>query len=454
MNTVRVRVKLAERIRGRRGDVFAVGVLGVAVLLFYSSVITDKRSLLAFPDNSNQSYAWFNFAARDGALWDPYQFGGHTFVGELQTALFYPLNQLLFLVTGTGITGRGITAFLIAHVLMAAVFQYAFLRVLGLVRLGAVVGAMVFALGGYMLYRLSAQANIFVSATWLPLVFLLFHLALHRAVWIAVPAGGALGVSILAGHIQPPAFALLGIAAYGAWYAATTVPRPRAAGRAAVAFGATLAVAFAVAAVQLIPSLEYQDRAVRFVSQPEPVPGNERLPYDLVGHHFLVEPGQVDGFLSPAFADVQEGRLYVGIVALILAAIGLWRGPRRFTVFWGLLALLSLLYSMGHHAGVHFVAYSLIPFLDTIREPARGLMLTSFSLSVLAGYGRRHSPVAGPCSASGPTPPWRSSSSWARSDSCPRSSCSSGPWTGHRPSTTATRPRSRWRSPSSPSSSS
>ncbi|MEA2475388.1 MAG: hypothetical protein QOE06_3303, partial [Thermoleophilaceae bacterium] len=51
-----------------------------AVLLLESSVISGKRALLAFPDNSHQTYPWFNFAARDGALWDPYQFGGHSFV--------------------------------------------------------------------------------------------------------------------------------------------------------------------------------------------------------------------------------------------------------------------------------------------------------------------------------------------------------------------------------------
>jgi hypothetical protein len=382
-------VGLGQRIADRRGDALALGAVGAVLLLLFSSVISGDRSLLAFPDNSHQTYAWFSFAARDGALWDPYQFGGHSFVAELQTAFFYPLSWLLFQLTGAGITGRGITGFLIAHVLLAAAFQYAFVRTLGATRAGAVVAALVWAASGYMLHRLVAQANIFTAAVWLPLIFLLFHLALQRALWIAVPAGAAVGVGILAGHIQPPAFALLGIGAYGLWHVAVGGPRRRrAAGRAAAALAITAAVAGAVAAVQLVPSLEYRDRAVRFISQPEPARGSEKLPYDVVGHLFVLEPGQLDGFLSPQFApDVQDGRLYAGVVTLFLVAIGLWRGPRRHTVFWALLALLALLYAMGYRAGVHRVAYELIPLIDTIREPARGLILTSFGLSVLAGFG-------------------------------------------------------------------
>ncbi|MDQ3934210.1 MAG: hypothetical protein M3340_06215, partial [Actinomycetota bacterium] len=375
------------RLRAFRGDLLAAGTLAAAVLLLHATVISDKRTLLAFPDNSFQSYAWLSFAARDGAAWDPYQFGGHTFLGELQTALYYPLGELFFLVTGS-ITGRGITAYLIAHMLMTAVFMYAFLRVLGLVRPGAVVGALAWAIGGYMLHRLTAQANIFVSATWLPLIFLLFHLALTRALWVALPAGAALGVSLLGGHIQPPAFAIVGIAAYGVWFAATEVGRRRAvAGRAALALGAVLAIGFAVAAVQLIPSLEYQDRAVRFIGEPAPVPAGAELPYDVVGHQHVVDPGDLGGFVSPVYGEVDDGRLYIGVITLILAAVGLLRAPRRWAVFWAGLALLALLWSMGHHAGVHRVLYEVVPELDKIREAARGLMLTHFALAVLAGYG-------------------------------------------------------------------
>ncbi|MEA2474729.1 MAG: hypothetical protein QOE06_2644, partial [Thermoleophilaceae bacterium] len=350
--------------------------------------ISGKRALLAFPDNSHQTYPWFNFAARDGALWDPYQFGGHSFVGELQTALFYPLNHLLFLVTGSGVTARGITAFLIVHMIMAAVFMYAFLRVIGLVRPGAVVGALAFAMGGYMVHRLPSQANIFAAATWVPLVFCLVHVALTRAAWVALPAGGALGMSVLAGHIQPAGFAILALVAYAAWFAAFTPPRGAAALRAAGVVAVTVAVGGSLAAVQLIPSVEYQDHAVRFLGDTAPAVGNQKLPYDVIGHHNLLDPDQLDGFLSPAFApEVSDGFPYIGILTLLLAIVGLARAPRRWAVFWAGLALLSLLYAMGYQAGVHRAAYDLIPLIDKLREPVRALMLTHFALAVLAGYG-------------------------------------------------------------------
>src|SRR3712207_4438410 len=97
-----------------RLDLLAAGVVTAGVLVLQASVISGKRTLFANFDNAVQSYAWFNYAARDGAIWDRWQWGGHTFVGEATTALFYPLQQLLAVVTGASITGRGMTAFLIA----------------------------------------------------------------------------------------------------------------------------------------------------------------------------------------------------------------------------------------------------------------------------------------------------------------------------------------------------
>ncbi|HEX8647827.1 MAG TPA: hypothetical protein VF715_13080, partial [Thermoleophilaceae bacterium] len=70
-----------------KGDLLASAVLTAGVLVLQASVISGKRSLFAFPDNSFQTYAWYSYAARDGALWDQYQRGGNAFLGELITSL-------------------------------------------------------------------------------------------------------------------------------------------------------------------------------------------------------------------------------------------------------------------------------------------------------------------------------------------------------------------------------
>jgi hypothetical protein len=373
--------------RAWSSDLLALGAMGLGVTLLYASVISGKRTLFGFQDGSFQTYAWYSYEARVGSVWDPYQWGGHSFIGELITALFYPFNQLLFLVTGEGITGRGMTAFLLAHAVLAAVLMYAFLRVLRIARPGAVVGALAWALGGYMVHRLTAQADIYLAAVWVPAAFACFHLALERALWIAAPAGAALALSLLAGHVQPAVYCVLALGLYGAYHAATSDGRGRATLRAAAAFAIALAMAGSLAAVQLIPTFEYQENALRSVGLDAPVPADAELPYELVGHHFLLEPGQLDAFLSPNFDDVDDGLPYIGVFTLLLAAIGVARAPRRWAVFWGGLTLLALLYASGHHGGVHRVAYELVPMLDKLREPVRALMLVHFGLAVLAAYG-------------------------------------------------------------------
>jgi hypothetical protein len=382
---------LGANLAMRRSDLIALSVLGLVTLLLYAEVIEGSKGLLVFPDNAQQTVAWYAYANRafhDGVLplWDPYQFAGHSFVGEAQTGVFYPLNYAFFAAVGDQLGAKGISAFLLGHVLLAGLFQYAFLRVLRLPPVGALAGAIAFALGGFLFHRITGQANIFMSAVWLPLAFLFFHQALHRSLLFAPLAGAAVAVSLLAGHIQPPALACISLVLYAGWFALANRGREELL-RAAAALGIALAVTAGLSAVQLLPSLEYQDHAYRFVGDRPPFDAATRLPYEVVGYHYLLEPRDLGGFLSPVFGDVDDGRPYIGIVTLLLAGVGAALTSRRIVGFWVLLFVLALVYSLGHHGGLHHLAYLTVPLLDKLREPVRALYIVHFALSVLAAYG-------------------------------------------------------------------
>jgi len=77
--------------------------LSLAIVAFYWQIVfTSQFSMLTVGETVNQAYSWFHFWAesvRHGSvpLWDPYAFGGHSFIGEMQTAAFYPLHLVFAL---------------------------------------------------------------------------------------------------------------------------------------------------------------------------------------------------------------------------------------------------------------------------------------------------------------------------------------------------------------------
>lgn len=74
----------------------------IVIVFYWKILLTDQFSLLTNEEGVNQAYSWLRYwisSVRHGVLpiWDPNTFGGHSFCGEMQTAVFYPLHLLLVL---------------------------------------------------------------------------------------------------------------------------------------------------------------------------------------------------------------------------------------------------------------------------------------------------------------------------------------------------------------------
>ena len=83
-----------------------------------------------------------------------------------------------------------------------------------------------------------------------------------------------------------------------------------------------------------------------------------------------------------------EGRLWSGVVALLLCAVGLF-SARRIAATWmyGLMLVLSILFALGSNTPVYRLALVVVPPLQGLRAPARFGMMVALALSVLAGIG-------------------------------------------------------------------
>jgi len=383
--------------------------LPVTALFYWKIILTSQFSLLTDTEAVNQGYSWMQFMItniRHGILpvWDPYILSGRSFVGEMQTALFYPFHYLLALVPFNGASVLSPLAyhawFAVTHVL-AACFMFALVREFGLSRFSAFIAGICFSLGGYVAHL--GWPHLLESSLWLPLIFLFFLRALRAAasrvaIVDACIAGLMLGMSVLAGGLHVVLMDALVIVSAGIFYACSIwAEGPEIDARRLVAFRAAMVVAvigvvgLAAGAVQLFPSLEYSTRSYRFLGAAGALPATTKIPYADMADEFL--PHGIAMLVVPyAFngnAGIGEDTSpYIGVFPLLAAVIGIrryWRN--RWIRYLAGLAVAAFLYTLGNFSWLHGVLYAVVPQLWNLREASRMGYVEDFALVILAAHG-------------------------------------------------------------------
>jgi hypothetical protein len=387
-------------------DIAAVAALTVLIALFFSPVLFMPGHWMPVGggDLAGFLYPLYHYAAdrlRAGhiPLWNPYLYCGSPFLADIQTAVFYPPNLLLALIPG-GVTFRHLELLSIGHFWWAGVTMYLCLRGWEcrgnhkggpLARPAALLGAAAFALSDFFFTHFG-NLNLIASASWLPLVLL----GLRRG----GRSGGLLGamalaMSALAGHTQPLVYILMAIAFYTVFaLGGALLQRPSAKSAEAVlphrqALSMLYPPVFIVlvglglAALVLLPGFELTSLTRRATLSYTDATAYALPPAGLIG---LVAPhlhGRgPDGFWAD-WPRVEVG--YMGVLPLLLAAVGLRRGRRA--LFWAVLAGLALLLALGPATPLYRLVYDWVPGMSQLRAPARLVLLMDFGLAGLAALG-------------------------------------------------------------------
>lgn len=211
-------------------------------------------------DGRTQWYPWRAFAAdsiRHGSLplWNPYVLCGVPFLGNFQSALFYPPN-FIFAVAPIGVAAR---AGILFHVWLSMIFAYLLARMCGCGRAGGAVGAVAFGLCAAQILRVPAgHWGVSCAIPWMALIFLCTEWTMRRPNRTALLVGAfAVAMQILSG--MPQYVLITGVSA--SFYAlirplgAGGEPWKERAARWAMVAGMWLLGA-ALAAVQLLPGIE------------------------------------------------------------------------------------------------------------------------------------------------------------------------------------------------------
>ena len=137
--------------------------------------------------------------------------------------MLYPFNILLVGIYGAIGADWSLKAqcvFVVFHFYLAGLFTYILARDLRVGRAGASVAAVTFMLCGFMTAH-AGHLNQMSAAAWMPLIFFLFNRSLtRRRLSYAIAAGAAMGIALLAGHLQSIFYIcviLLGLAIFYVW---------------------------------------------------------------------------------------------------------------------------------------------------------------------------------------------------------------------------------------------
>jgi len=408
-------------LRGRRSDLLAMGFIAAVALAVTWQVTIGPRALLPtelylriqpwrahadeFPDAEpvtnpildavQQFYPWRLYASRvvregEVPLWNTEMLSGTAFVGNGQSAVFYPETWLHYVINPLKALGWATLVFY----LIAGWGMYLLLRVLGARPLAGAVGGVTFMLSGFFTGWLTFPTVRSVAA-WLPLALVGVELALRRntPAWLGLTAL-ALGMQFLAGHLQISLYVLVELAAYALFRLLGSM-RERGPARTAAYAGmivAASATGALLAGCQLGPSFEfvklnYRAGGTSYQTQVEHALAPQQALLLLMPDAF---GNPVDGnnwgtdWPGRAHRSYIETAWYMGVIPLLLAivAVVLRRGGQRW--FWAGMFVVAAGLAFGTPLNGLF---RVLPGYDQLTGVGRAVVLACTAGAVLAGLG-------------------------------------------------------------------
>ena len=298
---------------------------------------------------------------------------GAPFVGDPQTALFYPPHVLYALLP----TPLAWSLSFLLRTVLAGLLASLLARALGASRIASVLAGVIFGSCGWVT-AFQTRPHLDTSL-WLPLIFLSIDRLQRRPGGSAVAlVGAAFALPVLAGQPENAAHATIVGLAFFAYRLAMPAPVPDSPGRMrfSILFAAAGLLAMGLAAVQMLPALEWigqLERGFHMHFGPKPL-------------HELATFLSRDLGANPNSAGVviPESAGYAGMLALLVAPLALLHRNRRDAIFFALLVVcaLQIVYGRGP---VYWLAQH-TPILNGIPN-GRLLVVVDLGIAVLAAMG-------------------------------------------------------------------
>lgn len=306
-------------------------------------------------------------------VWNPYNLGGTPQLGNWQSGVFYP-TTLLFLVLPDMIAW---SFHILLQPLLAGMFMLLFLRSFFISKISSLMGAVIFAYGGFMTSWFE-WGTLGHAILWLPLALYGIKKKKSRISLLTI---FALTMSLLAGHPQTSIYVMITVIGYYIYSNINKVTKFSLLSVSCFLFFIPLLIS----SPQIFPSIQvYMESAKNLIDGTS------------WARSFLINPVNLLTMFSPDFFgnpvtrnnwdsfSYVEMSGYVGLSALFLAMAGFTMASVK-SKFFALLIFTALIFAIDNPLSRMLINLK-IPVISG-SSPSRLMGIVDFSLAVLAAFG-------------------------------------------------------------------
>ncbi len=331
----------------------------------------------AMPDVITQIYPWKKLTIESWKrgeipLWNPYSFSGTPHAANYQTAVFSPINLLYFVLPFLDAWSISI----LLQPLLAGFFMYFLLRCLVRSQEASLIGAIAFMFCGFMVVWM-AYGTLAYAAIWFPLALTsVFRQCKKYSWWNDILLSVSIGLSFLSGHFQISVY-VLGLTLFVICW--KTIESRR------VSIGLHLLFFTFVGLILASPQLSLSYDAYAASVRGANVTKGEIIPWQYIATFFAPDFYGNPVTRNDWYGHYAEWAGFIGVVPLILFLTIIFRKKTKDEWLFLSVALFSLLLS--YNTIFSDMLFRLkIPVLST-SAASRVIVITSFSLTVLASFG-------------------------------------------------------------------
>jgi hypothetical protein len=383
----------------RHPDMLALSMILLSIIIYFWSHLWPSHELFVsfysdlvpiwYPKKIMIAETLRHF--RELPLWSPTLLGGQPLFAHPESMYFYPVNMLFSLLP----IHLAFNYSFIVNILLAGIFCYFWQKTLGRSPLAALLCALIYMLNVRMsLMIFAGLVGQLPAITCLPLALLFLERAFHRPKLVNLLfAALALSAMLTSGFTQLFVYVTYLFTLYTLLRGtgdAVKQKRLRPLLAPILIWAGVLGLAGLIGLHQILPTVQFTPYTHRASGLGllesdflpfQPIQAITALLPEFFGNAFHLVDASGKGWL------LWETACYIGVVPLFLAIVGLISRPRFNTLFFGGVALFSLIFAFGRYTPLYAFCFEHLPGWQMFRVPSRMLILWILSLTVLAGVG-------------------------------------------------------------------
>jgi hypothetical protein len=303
-------------------------------------------------------------------LWNPNILSGTPLLADINTNSLYP-TTILFAYLSPYLA---LTISILIHIFLAGLGMIILTQLFSVSIFPSIAAGILYSLSGtYITY--TGNLPMAQTAAYLPWIMIaaVKYIKSRKLQWFVI-LSFALGLQILAGSPQLAYYSWLLLISYFLVFLPDNLIHK-------IRLSIALAISvIGLAAIQLLPFTEFVLNSTRLGRGWSYATFGSLNPFWLIR---LILP-TITGSVQAGTAWITGGSIYgyIGVMPLFLIIFAVW--TRKEIRFFGIIAAVFLLLSFGNFSPVYALAYYILPGVSLFRVPTHFLLITTFSLCILA----------------------------------------------------------------------